>query len=69
MIARLTTWWRKRRLDAAQDLIESYGLTVVKLQQVAGTTYIVHPDGSAHRLEHVKQAKSTVTPFQKARAA
>jgi hypothetical protein len=50
MIRAARHWWRKRQLDKAQALIESYGMTVVKLQEVAGTTYLVNADGTAMRL-------------------
>jgi hypothetical protein len=57
MIARLRTWWRRKLLDWAQRQIESYGLTVVKLHTVAGTTYLVNADGSAMRLAAVGKRK------------
>lgn len=47
---RLIHWWRKRRMDRAQELIESYGLTVVMIKVVAGTTYLVNADGSNMKL-------------------
>lgn len=57
MIAAIKTWWKSRRLDRAQDLIQSYGLTVVKIRQVSGTCYIVNADGSYMKLSAVKGAK------------
>jgi hypothetical protein len=54
MIARLRQWLAKRRLDRAQALIEGYGLSiVVKLRQVAGTTYLVNADGTCLKLQKV----------------
>ena len=46
----ILTWWKRRRLDRAQDLIQSYGLSVVKLKDVAGTRYLVNADGSFSKL-------------------
>ena len=57
MIKTIKTWWKSRRLDRAQDLIQSYGLTVVKIKEVAGTCYIVNADGSFMKLSAVKGAK------------
>jgi hypothetical protein len=53
MIARLRQWLAKRRLDRAQALIEGYGLSIVKLRQVAGTTYLVNADGTCLKLQKV----------------
>lgn len=50
MIAGLRTWMAKRQLDRAQALIESYGLSVVKLVERAGTTYVVNADGTYLKL-------------------
>lgn len=50
MIARLKLWWQRRQLDKAQSIIESYGLSVVKLHQIAGSTYVVNADGSYMKL-------------------
>lgn len=57
MLNTIKTWWKIRRLDRAQDLIQSYGLTVVKIKEVAGTCYIVNADGSFMKLSAVKGAK------------
>lgn len=57
MIKTIKTWWKIRRLDRAQYLIQSYGLTVVKIKVVAGTCYIVNADGSFMKLSAVKGAK------------
>lgn len=46
----ILTWWKRRRLDRAQDLIQSYGLSVVKFKDVAGTRYLVNADGSYSKL-------------------
>lgn len=50
MIASIRTWFEKRRLDRAQALIESYGLTVVRLKEIAGATYLINADGTHLRL-------------------
>jgi len=50
VIAAVRHWLAKRRLDRAQAVIEGYGLSVVKLKTVAGTTYLVNADGTAMRL-------------------
>lgn len=55
MIAAVRHWWRKRRLDSAQALIESYGLTVVKLRHVGTSTYLVDATGAMRRLETPKR--------------
>ena len=47
---KLKGWWKRRQIDKAQALIESYGLTIVKLHEVAGTTYVVNADGSYMKL-------------------
>lgn len=57
MIKTIKTWWKSRRLDRAQDLIQSYGLTVVKIREVAGTCYIENADGSLLKLTAVKGSK------------
>lgn len=46
----LKLWWKRRQLDKAEALIESHGLSVVKLVKKAGTTYIVKADGSYLKL-------------------
>lgn len=46
----LMNWWRKKRLDAAQALIESYGLSIVKIAEVAGIKYLVNADGTHLKL-------------------
>ena len=50
MIAALKHWWAKRRLDKAQSVIEGYGLAVVKIVTIAGTTYLVNADGTHLKL-------------------
>lgn len=50
MIARLRSWWRRKLLGLAQRRVESYGLTIVKLHEIAGTTYVVNADGSYWKL-------------------
>ena len=55
MIARIRSWWDRRRLDWAQSVINRFGLTVVKLHQVGTTTYLIDADGSARRLETPKR--------------
>jgi len=55
MIAAIRLWWQKRRLDSAQATIESYGLSVVKLHEVAGTTYLVNADGTHFKLVRGKK--------------
>lgn len=57
MIAAVRLWLAKRRLDRAQALIERCGLTVVKLQTVAGTTYLINADGTAMRLAPARRRK------------
>lgn len=52
----IATWWKRWRLDRAQDLIQSYGLTVVKIKEIAGTCYIVNSDGSYMKLQAVKKS-------------
>jgi hypothetical protein len=51
----LRKWIEKRRLDKAQEIIESYGLSVVKMKTVGGSTYIVNADGTYLKL--VKASK------------
>lgn len=53
----LITWWNRRKIDRAQALIEGYGLSVVKLQTVAGTMYLINADGSAMRLVATSKGK------------
>lgn len=53
----LITWWKRRKIDRAQALIEGYGLSVVKLQTVAGTMYLINADGSAMRLVATSKGK------------
>ena len=55
MLGNLRSWWRRKLLDMAQQRIESYGLTVVKLRKVAGTTYLVNADGSYLKLTKGKK--------------
>lgn len=50
MIARIRKRFEQRRLDRAQALIESYGLTIVKIQNVGDTKYLVNADGTFMRL-------------------
>ena len=57
MLNTLKTWWKRRRLDRAQNLIQSYGLAVVKIKEIAGTCYIVNADGSYMKLTAAKGAK------------
>lgn len=47
---RLFQWWRKRQMDRAQELLESYGLSVVMIKEVAGSKYLVSADGSHLKL-------------------
>ena len=49
-IPSIKTWWKRRQIEKAQALIESYGLSVVKLQTVAGTIYLINADGSSMKL-------------------
>lgn len=58
MIAKFKRWLETRRLDKAQALIESYGLSIVKLKEIAGTTYIINADGSYMKLVAVKRVKA-----------
>lgn len=51
----LTGWWQRWRLDRAQALIESYGLSIVKMHTVAGTTYLVNADGTHLKLVRGKK--------------
>ena len=51
----LKTWWKRRQLDRAQALIQSYGLAVVKIREIAGTCYVENADGSYMRLAAVKK--------------
>jgi hypothetical protein len=53
----IKTWWKRRQLDRAQALIQSYGLAVVKIREIAGTCYIENADGSLLKLTAVKGAK------------
>ncbi len=46
----LKLWWKRRQLAKAESTIESYGLSIVKLVKMAGTTYIVKADGSYLKL-------------------
>lgn len=46
----LKLWWKRRQLAKAEALIESHGLSIVKLVKTAGTTYIVKADGSYLKL-------------------
>lgn len=73
MIARLKLWLQKRRMDRAQAMIESYGLSVVRMKTVAGTTYIQHADGELLRLVKVPRGGQAnnckVPPFETAKAA
>ncbi len=55
MLSKLKEWWEDRRIARAQALIESYGLSVVKIVERAGTTYFVHPDGSYLKLTKGKK--------------
>jgi hypothetical protein len=59
MIARVRTWLNAKLLDWAQATVNRYGLSVVKLQQVAGTTYLIDADGSARRLDTPKRRAGT----------
>lgn len=43
-----------RRLEAAQKLLKKYGLSSVKLEHIAGTDYIVNPDGTRYRIGREK---------------
>lgn len=56
MIGADRRWWAKRQLDKAQALIERYGLTVVKVITLAGSTYLVKADGT--HLKLVKGGKA-----------
>ncbi len=55
MTSKLKEWWEDRRIARAQAVIESYGLSVVKIIERAGTTYFVHPDGSYLKLTKGKK--------------
>ena len=55
MITGIKTWFRRKKLDWAQAHIESYGLSVVKIHEVAGTLYIVKPDGTHMKLVRGKK--------------
>ena len=59
MIKTIKTWWKSRRLDRAQDLIQSYGLTVVKIKEFAGTSGTITMDstGDARRALYMKRIR------------
>ncbi len=43
-------WWRKKRFALAVGWVESEGLTIVNIQEVAGTAYILCDDGPRMRI-------------------
>lgn len=65
VIGKIKHWWAMRKLSRAQAVINSYGLSVVKLKEVAGTTYLINPNGV-----HLKLSKwdSTAVITSRARA-
>lgn len=50
MLKFIRTWWMRRRLSAAVDLLHASGLYVCRIQSIAGTDYLVKPDGTMMRL-------------------
>jgi phage portal protein BeeE len=48
-------WIEARRLNKAQEIIESYGLSVVMLKKVGDATYLIDADGAYMKLQ--KKAK------------
>jgi hypothetical protein len=58
-MGRAKQWLNAKLLDWAQATVNRYGLSVVKLQQVAGTTYLIDADGSARRLDTPKRRAGT----------
>ena len=47
---RIRAWYHQRRLDKAIKVITDYGLTPVRLREIAGSIYIIDAQGALHKV-------------------
>lgn len=59
-----------KKLKKAQELLKAHGFTNVIITQVAGTDYIIHPNGTRYRIGRAEpieapEPSKIITPKQK----
>ncbi len=65
---RVKAWYHQRRLDKAIKVITDYGLTPVRLREVAGSVYIIDAQGAMHKVG-AGESKAEVVKKVAAKAA
>jgi len=51
-------WWAKKQYAKAVKIINGYGLTVARMYEVAGTTYIQNNEGQLFKLNKANRSNT-----------